>query len=104
MIKDSLYILSYGRVAAINKKSGDIIWEKKLKEYLPTGSAYAIGQLQVEGDKLFIGIQGILLCLKAKDGSLIWKNELKGWGYNFISFANQSADASVQLQQHSAAI
>ena len=92
MKKDILYILSNGRVAAINKKDGSIIWEVKLKEF--AGSmARAIGQITVEGDKIYVGSGGILLCLSTKDGSLIWKNELKGWGYNFISFANINNDA-----------
>ncbi len=103
MLTDKLYILSYGKVAAINKKDGSIIWEKKLKEYISSMSVYGVGQLQLEADKLYIGISGQLLCLRAKDGSLIWKNELKGWGYNFISFANQSAEAVVAMQQQQAA-
>lgn len=100
---EKLYILLYGRVAAINKKDGSIIWEKKLKEFFSSVSVYSIGQIQLEGDKLFIGISGQLLCLKAKDGSLIWKNNLKGWGYQFISFANHTVDAAANFTQQQAA-
>ena len=104
MLTDKFYILSYGKVAAINKKTGAIIWEKKLKEFISSMSIYGVGQLMVEGDKLYIAISGKLLCLKAKDGSFVWKNDLKGWGYQFISLANQNSEAVVAMQQQQAAM
>lgn len=89
-----LYILSNGRVAAINKKDGTIIWEVKLKQYAVNSMAHSIGQIMVEDNKIYVGCAGILLCLHTKDGSLVWKNELKGWGYNFVSMANINSDAA----------
>jgi len=91
---NALFVLSNGRVAAINKNDGQIIWEIKIKQYLSGPVRMTIGQLTVEDDKLFIGASGILLCLSAKDGSLIWKNELKGWGYQFVSMGNVSNEAA----------
>jgi outer membrane protein assembly factor BamB len=93
MKQNNLFILSNGRVAAINKKDGSIIWEVKLRNYLSSKMTLTFGQLTVEGDKLFIGATGILLCLRTKDGSLVWKNELKGWGYSFVSLANTGNEA-----------
>jgi outer membrane protein assembly factor BamB len=90
----ALFILSNGRLAAINKKNGDIIWEVKLKNYLDTKVSLSTGQLSVEGDKIYVGCSGIIFCISTKDGSLIWKNELKGWGYNFISMGNVSNEAA----------
>ncbi|RYY50901.1 MAG: hypothetical protein EOO06_02275 [Chitinophagaceae bacterium] len=92
--RNLLYILSNGRVAAIDKKDGVIIWDIKLKDHVGSSMAHAVGQINVEGEHLFIGVSGILLCLSTKDGSLKWKNELKGWGYSFISMANAGHDAS----------
>lgn len=92
-----LFILSNGRVAAINKKTGDIVWEIKLKDYVKGSFSYSYGQISVEENKIFVGTSGILLCLSTKDGSLIWKNELKGWGYGFVSMGNvgnESASAA----------
>ncbi len=91
-----LYILSKGRVGAVNKRDGSLAWEIKLKEYHKNSNGYNYGQISVEDDKLFVASSGILFCLSAKDGSLVWVNELKGWGYNFISVAgvtNESAAA-----------
>jgi outer membrane protein assembly factor BamB len=89
-----LFILSNGRVAAINKKDGSIVWEVKLKEYVSTTMSMGVGQINVEGNKLYVGTAGVLVCLDAKDGALIWKNELKGWGYNFVSMANTGNEAA----------
>ena len=89
-----LFILSNGRVAAINKKDGQIVWEVKLKQYVSSSLSYSIGQLSVEGDKLFIGCSGMVICLNAKDGSLVWINELKGWGYQFVSLANATNETA----------
>lgn len=93
--KNRLFIFSNGRVAAIDKKSGEIIWEIKVKQYLGQSMRYYYGQITVEDDKLFVASSGMLLCIAAKDGSFIWKNELKGWGYQFISMANASNEAAV---------
>jgi outer membrane protein assembly factor BamB len=92
--KNALFIFSRGRVAAIDKKTGEIIWEVKIKDYLNRNASFYYGQIVVEDNKVFVGTTGILLCLNAKDGSLIWKNELKGWGYQFVSMANAGNDAS----------
>lgn len=102
MKKDLLFVLSNGRVAAINKKDGSIVWEVKLNLHVGSVMKMAIGQINVEGDKLYIGAAGILLCLSTKDGSLIWKNELKGWGYNFVSMANAGIEAGAAAYQAAA--
>lgn len=94
----ALYILSKGRVAAINKKDGSIIWEVKLKQYLNGSFSYSFGQITVEGNKIYIGTNGILICLNTKDGSLIWKNELKGWGYGFVSIAGAGNEAAAAAE------
>ncbi len=94
---EALYIFSNGRVAAINKKDGSIIWEIKVKQYISTSASYTVAQISVEADKIYVGVSGIILCLSTKDGSLIWKNELKGWGYSFVSIAN----AGIVDQTHS---
>jgi len=107
MKSNNLFILSKGRVAAINKKNGEIVWEVKLSSYISNSVTYSIGQIHVEDNKIFVGVSGILLCLSTKDGSLIWKNELKGWGYQFVSMANvnnETASAEVARAAAAAAV
>jgi outer membrane protein assembly factor BamB len=98
--KNYLFIFSNGKVAAINKADGQIVWEVKLKDYLSSSATVLMyGQISVEGDKIFVGSSGILLCLSTKDGAFIWKNELKGWGYQFVSIANATDNASIAAIQ-----
>jgi outer membrane protein assembly factor BamB len=89
-----LFILSNGRVAAINKKDGQIVWEVKIRQYISAAVTHAVGQIYMEDNNLYIGVSGVVLCLSAKDGSFIWKNELKGWGFQFVSMANVNNDAA----------
>jgi outer membrane protein assembly factor BamB len=92
--KEAMYIFSNGRVAAISKKDGSIIWEVKMKEYVKTSMSYTVAQITVEEDKIYVGVSGILVCLSTKDGSLLWKNELKGWGYSYVSIANADGQSN----------
>lgn len=102
--QNHLFILSGGRVAAIDRKLGQIVWEVKLKTYAGSTMASSFGQIMVEDNNLFIGSAGMLLCLSTKDGALIWKNELKGWGYNFVSIANAPADAGIAAASQAAGV
>ena len=92
--KNVLFILSGGRVAAINKKDGAIIWEIRLKDHGFKSMAQSIGQIMEEDGKLYIGCAGVMLCLNAKDGAFVWMNELKGWGFGFVSIAGLNNDAA----------
>jgi len=103
MKKNLMYILSNGRVAAIDKKNGEIVWEVKLRQYLSSSVAHTVGQISVENDNIYIGVSGVLVCLSTKDGSLKWKNELKGWGYSFVSMANVGNEANAASINASAA-
>ena len=102
-IDNKLFILSNGRVAAIDKKTGDIAWEVKLKQYVKATTGYAVGQIMLEGTKLFVSVSGIIVCLNAKDGSLVWKNELKGWGYSYVRMAGGEAASGAEAASIQAA-
>lgn len=100
--KNHLFILSNGRVAALDKTNGNIVWEVKLSSYAKGSFSYAIGQLQLDGDKIFVGVSGVLFCLQAKDGALVWTNPLKGWGYHFVSMTGQDESTQAASAQQSA--
>lgn len=99
----ALFIFSNGRVAAIDKKSGEIIWEIKINDYVKSSGGKYYGQIVVEDNKVFVGTAGILVCLNAQDGALLWKNELKGWGYQFVSMANAGSNDITSAASASAA-
>lgn len=101
--ESTLYIFSNGRVAALRKTTGDIIWEVKLKDYIGTASAYNIGQIVQEEDKLFVSVAGHVVCLRTKDGSLVWKNDLKGWGYYFVSMTGANVLEEAEASKMAAA-
>lgn len=107
MHSSKIYIFSNGRVAAIDKKSGGIAWEVKLKDVtkIAKWSSYSVGQLSEDETKLYIGVSGVIICLDKKDGRLLWENPLKGWGYGFISIAgtDSSAASAAQHQKQAAA-
>jgi outer membrane protein assembly factor BamB len=101
--QNHLFIFSNGKLAAINKQNGEIVWEVKVKTYLTNAVSLVYAQLQVEGDKIYLGTSGILLCLSTKDGSLIWKNVLKGWGYQFVHIAGADNSANIAAANVAAA-
>lgn len=82
MSPSAIFILTNGRIGAIDKSTGNVIWQVKLKTVIGKNYLNGIGQIKTEGDKIIIGVSGYVCCLHAHDGSLVWKNELKGWGYN----------------------
>ncbi len=102
MKKEFLYIFSAGRVAKVNSKNGEIVWTIKLKDHGIT-MYNSFGDIRVDQDKIFIGLSGHLICLKESDGSLVWKNNLEGWGYNYISIANDAANHSEKASSAAAA-
>lgn len=93
--KDKLYIFSNGKIAAIEKRDGNIFWEVKIKDIFKKSTYASFGTIYEEEGKLYVGFSGHIICLNAKDGSLLWKNELKGWGYQPISIAGANDDAQV---------
>lgn len=95
MKRTKLYILSNGRIAAIDKKDGSISWEIKIKDIFKNASYTSFGSIYEEGSKLYVGISGHIFCLSTKDGALLWKNELKGWGYNHVSIAGADNEAQI---------
>jgi len=52
-----LYILSLGRVAAIDKKTGDIKWEVNLKDIASISSmGYSIGQIVLKATNFLLAV------------------------------------------------
>lgn len=88
MNKGYLYVFSYGRIAKIKKQDGEIVWETKLT--ISGIKSATVANVQLDDDKIYIGGNGVLVCVKESDGSVVWSNPLKGWGFNYIVFSNQS--------------
>jgi outer membrane protein assembly factor BamB len=100
-LSGNLYIFSLGRIAKLNKQNGEIVWDVKLKD-MDISMYNTFGDIRHEGDYLFIGVSGHIICLNEYDGSLVWKNDLKGWGYNYISIANDVSNISEKARMAAA--
>lgn len=69
-----------GTAIALNRASGDIVWETNLK-----GSEFV--NLVLEGENLYATTRGELFCLDAVTGEIRWSNGLRGYGWGLASIA-----------------
>lgn len=70
------------RVAALNKRTGEIVWQWKS----PRGSSYVT--LLLDGDVLIVAVDGYMYGLDARTGSQLWYNEMSGFGTGVTSLAS----------------
>lgn len=94
----NLYLGIRGSVLAVNKKTGDIVWNTKLR-----GHDYVM--LVVEGDVIFAYSGGYLFCVDKQSGHIHWENGLKGMGFGMGTIAIQGSvtDMSAMIQKFLAA-
>ena len=76
------------RVAALDKRTGQIVWDRKL----PKGYPYVT--LLLDGDLLIVAVDGYMYGLHALTGEQRWFNEMSGFGTGVTSLA--SVNGSVQ--------
>jgi len=69
------------RVAAMDRRTGEIIWNWKAH----SGSGYV--SLLLDGEELFVSVNGYMYCLDARSGREIWFNKMKGFGFGVTSMA-----------------
>jgi outer membrane protein assembly factor BamB len=68
------------RVAALDRKTGEILWNWKS----PKGSGY-VSLLLLDGQQLIASVCGYTYCLDPSTGEQHWFNELKGFGVGVAS-------------------
>lgn len=104
-IDDLLFVGFNRRVIALDKRTGDTIWNWKA----PHGTGFVT--LLVDGDILFTSVQGYTYGLDPATGQQLWYNSLKGMGTGVASLATTAVAsshallgaASAQAQQRAAA-
>jgi hypothetical protein len=74
-LQDLLFVGFNGRVVALERSCGELVWEWKVLK--PTGRMIAI---LVDGDCVFASSDGYTYCLDALTGQQLWYNPLKGMG------------------------
>jgi outer membrane protein assembly factor BamB len=71
------------RVAAINRNSGETLWEWKSSK----GTSEYVALL-VDDERLVVSVQGYTYCLNPLTGEELWFNPMKGFGYGIPSLAS----------------
>ena len=80
---DNVYVGFNRRVAALDKHTGQIVWEWKA----PDGTGYV--SLLLDGDRLFAAVNGYTYSLDPVTGQQLWINRMKGFGYGVTCLATR---------------
>ena len=97
---DILLVGMRGQIAAIQRSSGQILWECEL----PSGSPNFV-TLLCQDDHVYACTGGHVHCLALTTGALLWTNKLKGFGYELGSLCipgSSSAPSIAMVEQHRA--
>lgn len=96
-----LFAGTYGNVVAIDKASGQTVWQTALPK-----AKYMLVAILFEDDMLFCAAKGRIFALDPADGSILWSNEMPGlrYGLVYLSTAQSSRPESLMsaLAQHQA--
>ncbi|MCF7785039.1 MAG: PQQ-binding-like beta-propeller repeat protein [Prosthecobacter sp.] len=71
---DLVFVGFNRRVAALERQTGELVWEWKA----PNGLSYV--SLLLDGDMLIASVNGYMYGLDAATGNERWYNEMKGFG------------------------
>lgn len=94
-IDDLVFVGLNGRVAAMDRKSGQIVWSNdKLK------GGYV--SLLLDGDRLIVSSNGYLFCLDPLNGNVIWDNPLTGYGTGVASMVSVRGQSSSTVSMQAA--
>lgn len=75
------------RVAALHRKTGEIVWEWKASH----GSSYVT--LLLDKDILIVSVFGYMYGLEALTGTQLWYNSMPGYGMGVASLASMNGTA-----------
>jgi outer membrane protein assembly factor BamB len=82
---DLVFVGFNSRVAALDRYSGEIVWDWKS----PEGGGYV--SLMLDGDRLIVSVNGYTYCLDPLFGQEVWRNPLKGFGIGVASLASTNS-------------
>jgi outer membrane protein assembly factor BamB len=70
---ETLYVGIRGSVLALDRKTGEILWQRQLK-------GWETPLLAWDGAHVYASVVGEVFCLNAQTGQLLWENPLRGLG------------------------
>lgn len=95
MNSNIIYVGVKAHVAAIDRDTGEIRWQTKLKGGLSSGERFV--SLLVQDGRVYAHTYGELFCLDQETGEILWTNSLDGLGYDIASLAVEGRANSPEL-------
>ncbi len=92
MPQSNLFIGIYGKVLAIDRATGQAVWETGLK-----GSDFV--NVVLQDGALYAATRGELFCLDPVTGNIRWRNPLKGLGWGLITIAPADSQEAVVMRR-----
>ncbi len=78
-LESLLFVAFNKRVAALDRRNGEILWEWKA----PKGAGFV--SLLLDRDLLFAAVQGYTYALDPSTGNEMWVNPMKGFGFGITA-------------------
>lgn len=82
--RDLVFVGFNSRVAALNVRNGNLVWEWKA----PAGYGY-VTIPPIQDNRVIVSVMGYTYCLNAQNGRQIWNNNLAGFGTGVASLASR---------------
>jgi len=83
-INSIVFVGLNSHVAALDRNTGDIVWEWRARAPLSRGY---VSLLLLDERRLIVSVNGYTYCLDPLDGREQWYNELPGYGSGVTSIA-----------------
>jgi outer membrane protein assembly factor BamB len=95
-IDELIFVGLRGYVLALNRDTGEIVWDcSELKSGYTT--------LLLDGDRLIVSTNGYLYCLNPLTGQVLWSNPLRGYGVGITHLASVRGQSAQTMNQQVAA-
>jgi outer membrane protein assembly factor BamB len=104
-IDQLIFVGLRGYVIALDRDTGDIVWDNSELNSGPVS-------LLLDGDRLLVSTNGYIYCLNPLTGRVVWNNPLRGYGVGIAHLASARGQSSqtdnqqayaIQQQHHAAA-
>ena len=86
-IDDLLFIGFNSRIAALDPRDGDIVWQWKALK----GSGFVT--ILVDRQTLYASVNGYTYAIDPQDGTELWMNPMKGFGFGVTSLATTRSNS-----------
>lgn len=98
-----LFLGLNGRAAALDRDSGEIVWEWTAKDPEKQRAVGGYMTLLVDQGELFVSANGYTYRLDPLTGAELWANPLRGWGVGPTALATSTASSMQVLTAAAAA-